>query len=82
MKDSGICPKCQSAGVIKVKAFNGNATANRVQLSKWGMQFAFYDNLICSGCGYMEQYLNLEDKGWQKWLKKQKEENALDTDFV
>lgn len=30
----------------------------------------------------MEQYVNLEDKNWQKWLAKKLDEDALDSDFV
>lgn len=82
MKHSGICPKCQTAAVIQIKAFKGTSTFNRVQLSKWGTQFTFFDNFICTGCGYMEQYVNLEDKNWQKWLSKKLEEDSLDSDFV
>lgn len=82
MKQSGICPKCKAAAVIQIKAFKGTSTSNRVQLSKWGTQFTFFDNFICTGCGYMEQYVNLEDKNWQKWLSKKLEDDSLDSDFV
>ena len=30
----------------------------------------------------MEQYVNLEDKNWQKWLSKKLEDDSLDSDFV
>jgi hypothetical protein len=30
----------------------------------------------------MEHYADLEDKAWQKWIEKQRAENALDSDFV
>jgi hypothetical protein len=30
----------------------------------------------------MEHYANLEEKGWQKWINQQREENTLDSDFV
>jgi hypothetical protein len=30
----------------------------------------------------MEQYADLTDKKWQKWLTKQREENSMDSDFV
>jgi hypothetical protein len=82
MKESSICPKCKSAGVIRIKAFKGSSTANRVQLSKWGTQFTFFDNYICTSCGFMEHYVNLEDKGWEKWIEKQRANDTLDSEFV
>ncbi len=82
MKESSICTKCKSSGVIRIKAFKGSSTANRVQLSKWGTQFTFFDNYICTSCGFMEHYVNLEDKGWQKWIEKHRANDTLDSEFV
>jgi len=82
MKQSSICPKCKSTNVVKVKAFKATSTSNLIQLTKWGTQFAFFDRYICTSCGYIEHYADLDEKGWQKWLSKQLEEDSLDTDFV
>lgn len=83
MKQTGICPKCKTAAVLKIKAFKSTSTYySRIQLNKWGTQVAHYDSYICPGCGFIEHYLDLEDKTWQKWLDKKVEEDSLDSDFV
>jgi predicted nucleic-acid-binding Zn-ribbon protein len=82
MKETNICPKCKSTDVIRVKAYSGTSTSNLVQLSKWGTQFGFYDRYVCTQCGFMEHYANLDGKGWQKWLEEKREEKSLDSDFV
>ena len=82
MKATSICPKCQSTSVTRVKAYPATSQSSMLQLTKWGTQFAFFDRYICTQCGFMEHYVNLEEKGWQKWLEKQQKENTLDSDFV
>ncbi len=82
MKESNICPKCKTAGVVRIKAFPGTSTSNMIQLTKWGTRFAYFDRYVCPTCGYMEHYANLEDNAWQNWLNKIREENTLDSDFV
>ena len=82
MKNTNICPKCQSTDVIKLKTFKSTSSSNTVQLTKWGTQSAFFDRYLCLSCGFIEQYADLEDANWQKWIERQKEENALDSDFV
>ena len=82
MKATSICPKCQSTSVIRSNAYPGTSTSNMVQLSKWGTHFAYFTRYICTACGFMEHYVNLEEKGWQKWLDKQQKEDSLDSDFV
>lgn len=82
MKQTNTCPKCKSTDVIKVKPFKSTSTANIIQLTKWGTMFAYFERYICLQCGFIEHYAMLEDKSWQKWINKQREENALDSDFV
>ncbi|MEO6130605.1 MAG: hypothetical protein ABIQ02_02070 [Saprospiraceae bacterium] len=82
MKQTNICPKCKSGNVIRVEAFKGITTSNIIQLARWGTQFGFFDRYICTSCGFIEQYVNLEEKGWQAWLNKKLEEDSLDSDFV
>jgi predicted nucleic-acid-binding Zn-ribbon protein len=82
MKQTGICPKCQTSGAIRVKSFAATSQSNIIRLSKWGIQFATFDRYVCPACGFIEQYVNLEEKGWQKWLEKKADEDALDSDFV
>ncbi|MBP7238666.1 MAG: hypothetical protein KBA14_00435 [Saprospiraceae bacterium] len=82
MKATSICPKCQSTSIARIKAYPGTSTSSMIQLSKWGTQFAYFDRYVCTKCGFMEHYANLEEKGWQKWLDKKLEEDALDSDFV
>ncbi len=82
MKESNICPKCQSAGVVRVKNFGLASTSNAVRLSQWGAQIAHFDRYVCTACGFIEDYMNLDEKSWQKWIEKQEKENTLDSDFV
>ena len=82
MKATNICPKCKSTTVARVKAYKGTSSSNMIQLSKWGTQFAFFDRYICTDCGYIEHYINPDDKSFQSWLQKQMEEDTLDSDFV
>lgn len=81
MKQSSICPKCKSTTVVKIANMK-TAAGNYIQLNIWGTQIAYFDRYICNDCGYMEQYIDVNDKGWQKWYEKQLEENTLDSDFV
>ena len=82
MKETGICPKCQATGAIRIKAFPGTSQSNMIRLTKWGVQTTYFDRYVCPACGYIEQYLNLDDKHWQKWLEQSKEEDTLDSDYV
>ena len=82
MKQSNICPKCKSSDVVHVKNYLFPSTTNVVRLSKWGTQLAHYDRYICADCGYMEEYLDVQEKSWVKWLEEQRANNTLDSDFV
>ncbi len=82
MKATHTCPKCQSTNIIIAKAFPGTSTSNTVQLTKWGTHLGFFDRYICTSCGFIENYANLEDKRWRKWLKKKDAEIDPDADFV
>ena len=81
MKNSSICPKCKSTTVVKIPQMK-TATSNYIQLTTWGTHNAYFDRYVCNSCGYMEQYVDVDDKGWQKWYEKQLEQNSLDSDFV
>jgi hypothetical protein len=82
MKQTGICPKCQATGVIRIKAFPATSQSNLIMLTKWGSQATYFDRYVCPSCGYIENYIDLNHKTWQKWLEKSSEENTLDSDFV
>jgi predicted nucleic-acid-binding Zn-ribbon protein len=82
MKNTNTCPKCQSTDVVRVDAFKNTSSSNLIHLSRWGTQYAYFDRYICTSCGFIEQYIDLEHKGWQNWLNKKLEEDSLDSDFV
>lgn len=82
MKQTGICPKCQTAGAIRIKPYPSPSQSNVVRLSSWGAQFAHFDRYVCPACGFIEEYLNVEEKGWQKYLQKNQHEDSIDSDFV
>ncbi len=82
MKETSICPKCQSTSVARIPAYPSTSQSSVVQLSKWGTHFGHFDRYVCTKCGFLEHYANLEGKGWQKWLDKKQKEDSLDSDFV
>ena len=82
MKETNICPKCQSADVARIKSFKATSASNLIQLTKWGTQYAYFDRYVYLSCGFIEHYASLEDSNWQKWIDQQREENSLDSDFV
>ena len=82
MKNTNICPKCKSTDVVRIPAHKSTSTSNIIQLNKWGTQYAYFDRYVCNGCGFMEHYVDVEDKSWQKWFDQQLKENSLDSDFV
>ena len=82
MKSRNICPKCNATDVIRIAPFKAVSTTSRVQLTKWGTQFALYDQYICLSCGFMEHYVHIDDPAFQKWLDKHLKDNSLDSDYV
>lgn len=82
MKATHTCPKCTSTNLVIVNAFPGTSTSNAVQLTRWGTHIGFFDRYVCAECGFMENYANLEDKRWQKWLEKKIAEADPDSEFV
>ena len=82
MKQTNICPKCQSTDVARIEPFKATSGNNYIQLSKWGTQLGYVERYICIKCGFTEQYVDMNDKGWQKWLEEKRKERSLDSDFV
>jgi hypothetical protein len=82
MKQSNICPKCKSTDVTRIKAFKGTSNSNMIQLTKWGTQLAYFDRYVCLACGFLEEYIRLDDRNMQKWISQQRDQNTLDSDFV
>jgi predicted nucleic-acid-binding Zn-ribbon protein len=82
MKQTNICPKCQSTDVTRIKAFKGTSNSSMIQLTKWGTHFAYFDRYLCLNCGFTEEYVRLDDSSLQKWILEQRENNSLDSDFV
>ncbi len=52
------------------------------QLGTWGTHYGYFDRYVCTSCGYMEQYVKIDQASWLKWIEKMKKENTLDSDFV
>ncbi|HZV71520.1 MAG TPA: hypothetical protein VFG10_18335 [Saprospiraceae bacterium] len=82
MKQSNICPKCQSSDVVRIPPFKGTSTSSMIQLTKWGTNLTYFDRYICASCGFIEHYANMEERSWQKWLEEQKAKGSLDSNFV
>lgn len=82
MKSTHTCPKCQCTDIVIVKAFPGTSTTNTIQFTKWGTQVGYFDRYICSRCGFIENYANLDSKRWQKWLEKKGADIDPESGFV
>lgn len=61
MKYTGICPKCKLNNVIEIKNNKMNMT-NYLMLNKWGTKLAYYDSYLCSDCGFIEHFVQVDDK--------------------
>lgn len=61
MKKTGVCPKCNSRNIIKIKdvlhsSGGGNISRSKMFfLDKDCAKITFY---ICEDCGYIENYLD------------------------
>ncbi len=65
MKNSGKCPKCNSADIFIRKGFK-HAKGYSIMLGSTSFSEVPMDHYICKECGYIEQWLQDTEK-----LKKQ-----------
>lgn len=80
MKHSYQCPKCHSTNVIKVEGSRLNQN-QVIHLSKWGTQSVVLDRMLCTSCGYTEEWIQLDEK-FDRWLEKNRKDDQIRSDYV
>ena len=81
MKSRECCPKCAGTKILKIKGKRFSSTsAIPVSTTLWDARQVALDRYICFGCGYTEEYIQLDD-GVLKWaakaFKKQRDEDGF-----
>lgn len=62
MKQSNICPKCQSTDVIRVPGKAGAyGVGNNIQLGRTNFSAVLVHRYVCGHCGYSEEWIDKED---------------------
>lgn len=80
MKNSFQCVKCGSSDVIKIEGSRMNQT-QYISLMRWGTTNAVVDRYLCVHCGYIEEWIQMNDK-FKKWVKKNRDKGTFNSDFV
>lgn len=71
MKQTKICPKCQSADVVRVDGYAGAyGSGNNMILGASILSAVNVNRYICRRCGFTEEWIDQEDI--QKVLKSKK----------
>lgn len=62
MKNTRRCPKCGSKDIVIVDGWiGGGGSGNYVPLGATVFSFVNIDRYICCGCGFTEEWINIED---------------------
>lgn len=62
MKQSNICPKCQSTDIIHVPGKAGAyGVGNNIQLGWTNFSAVLVHRYVCGRCGYSEEWIDKED---------------------
>lgn len=62
MKQSNICPKCQSTDIIHVPGKSGAyGVGNNIQLGWTNFSAVLVHRYVCGRCGYSEEWIDKED---------------------
>ena len=81
MKHSYQCPKCQSTSVIKIEGNRMNQN-QVVSLSKWGTHNVVLDRMLCTSCGFTEEWIKIDAK-FERWVEKNGDKgDKYRSDFV
>ncbi|MDX1479533.1 MAG: hypothetical protein R3301_17590 [Saprospiraceae bacterium] len=80
MKHSYQCPKCTSTAVIKIEGNRLNQN-QVVSLTRWATANVILDRMLCTSCGFTEEWIRIDDK-FLRWLEKNRDKGQLKSDFV
>jgi predicted nucleic-acid-binding Zn-ribbon protein len=62
MKNSKICPKCQSADILRFDGYTGPyGSGNNLMVGATVFSGVNVNRYICCSCGYTEEWIDLED---------------------
>ena len=62
MKNTRICPKCQSTDIIRIDGYTAAYGAgNNIMTGKTIFSAVNVNRYICCGCGFTEEWIDRED---------------------
>lgn len=62
MKNTNICPKCNSTDIIKIKGKAGAyGVGNNIQVGLSNLSAVLVHRYLCCSCGYSEEWIDRED---------------------
>jgi len=73
MKHSKICPKCNSADIVRIDGYTGAyGTGNNILTGKTIFSGVNVNRYVCCSCGFSEEWIDREDIDKVKNSKKAK----------
>jgi len=62
MKNTRICPKCNSTDIIRIDGYAGPyASGNNIMLGQTIFSAVNVNRYICCSCGFTEEWIDRED---------------------
>ena len=62
MKNTKICPKCQSTNIIRIDGYSGAyGSGNNVMTGRTIFSAINVNRYICCSCGFTEEWIEKED---------------------
>ena len=62
MKNTQKCPKCNSDDIIKIPGTAGtHGAGNNVPMGATIFSYVKVPRIVCCGCGYAEEWIDIED---------------------
>ena len=62
MKNTKICPKCQSTNIIRIDGYSGAyGSGNNVMTGRTIFSAINVNRYICCSCGFTEEWIDKED---------------------
>jgi hypothetical protein len=82
MKNSSVCPKCNSSDIIRIPGKVGAyGTGNNIQVGKTVFSTIPVTRYMCGSCGYIEEWMDsdLNIQEIKRGFQNRKENEAVDT---
>ncbi len=62
MKTSKICPKCQSADIVRIDGYTGAyGSGNNIMTGKTVFSTVNVHRYVCCNCGFTEEWIDRDD---------------------